>query len=321
MNYSQFIIKMKECLQENLGAEASVENISVQKNNGVRLQGITIRKKGERVVPTIYLERFYEDYLEGREMEDILEEFLDVYEQHDISFTPDFDFFRNYEEVRKHLGLKLVDKERNVSMLADMPYVSFLNLAVIFYCLVDSPVTGTATILIKNAHLDHWKVTIDTLYQDALYNAESMLPGEIKTMEEVISGLISEEDLSRENQERGRRDFPKLEGFTEKKQKKISGHLPLLVLTNSRKYFGASCILYENLLKKFAESSGQGFYILPSSVHEVILLPENYVERPERLLKLVSEVNKTQLDPEDVLSDSVYYFQKETGRIIVYAVK
>ena len=81
MNYSQFIIKMKENLQEKLGMQVKVETIDVPKNNGIVLQGITIRRPGERIVPTIYLESFYADYLEGRDLEDILEDFIEIYEE------------------------------------------------------------------------------------------------------------------------------------------------------------------------------------------------------------------------------------------------
>ncbi len=347
MNYSQFIIKMKESIQENLGEAASVDAVSVQKNNGILLQGITIRRKGEKIVPTLYLEKYYKDYLEGKDFEDILAEFLEVYEQYNSCDTlqgDDFDFLKSYEKVKKCLAVKLVNREKNSAMLADMPYVDFLNMAIIFYCLVDSPAAGTATIVIKNNHMEYWQVNVETLYQDALKNVENMLPGEIRTMEEVLCGMIMEEiGVKWEFPKEGDDDFPKLEGFMEKNkegigkegmgkegfgkegtgkermnQEKNDDHMPLLVLTNKRKCFGASCILYRGLLEKFSERLGQGFYILPSSIHEVILLPENYVKHPDRLMKMVSEVNETQLALEDVLTDSVYYYERKTGRISVY---
>ena len=70
----------------------NVESSHVPKNNGVVLQGITVRRPEEKVVPTIYMERFYEDYLEGRDMDDILEEFIEIYEEQDAAQMPDFEF-------------------------------------------------------------------------------------------------------------------------------------------------------------------------------------------------------------------------------------
>ena len=112
MNYSQFIIKVKEGLQERLGAEVKVEAIHVPKNNGVVLQGITVRRPEEKVVPTIYMERFYEDYLEGRDMDDILEEFMEIYEEQETAQMPDFAFYQDYEKVKRRLALKLVNRKK-----------------------------------------------------------------------------------------------------------------------------------------------------------------------------------------------------------------
>lgn len=318
MNYSQFIIKMKENLQQRLGEEVKVETISVQKNNGVIMQGIAIRKNEEKVVPTIYMERFYVDYLEGRDLEDILEDFLEIYEEQGGTDAADFEFYKDYEKVKKRLAVKLINREKNEAMLAEMPHREFLDMAVVFYCLVDSPLSGTAAILIKNAHMKNWDVTTEKLYEDALTNAESMLPGTIRTMEELLSRMVLEDEVpiwewKREEQE----DFPKLEGVAEESREPED--IPLLVLTNSRRYLGASCMLYTGLLERFAKRIDKNLYILPSSVHEVILLPEDRVNRSANLIHMVVEVNRTQLAPEEILSDTVYYYDRKSGEISIYA--
>ena len=320
MDYSQFMIKMKESLRERLGAEVEVKTVSVPKNNGVIMQGIALRRPGEKVVPTIYTEGFYMDYLEGRDMEDILEDFLDIYETQGAADVPDMDFYSDYEKVKKRLSLKLVNREKNKAMLAEMPQKEFLDMAVVFYCLVDSPLAGTAAILVKDAHRESWGVTAEQLYEDALSNAERMLPGTIRSMEEMLSKMVLEEDIpawdwKKENKE----DFPRLEGV-EAENGKMRG-APLLILTNSRRYLGAACMLYRGLLAEFAKKTGKNFYILPSSVHEVILLPEDKVNRSENLLQMVVEVNRTQLAPEEILSDSVYYYDRKSGEISIYDKK
>lgn len=320
MNYSQFIIKVKENLQQRLGEEVTVETISVPKNNGVVMQGIAVRRPGEKVVPTIYMERFYMDYLEGRDMEDILEDFLEIYEEQDEIETPDVDFYKDYERVKTRLALKLVNREKNREMLAEMPHRDFLDMAVIFYCLVDSPLAGTAAILIKEAHMKNWGISLEELYEDALTNAERMLPGTIRTMEELLSRMVLEDgipvwDWRAEEQE----DFPRLEGAGE--ESAFAGGIPFLVLTNTRRYLGAACILYRGILERFAKKLGENFFILPSSVHEVILLPETKVKSSENLLRMVIEVNRTQLAPEEVLSDTVYYYDRESGKISIYEEK
>ena len=317
MNYSQFIIKVKEDLQERLGAEVTVETISVPKNNGIMMQGIAIRRPDEKVVPTIYMERFYVDYLEGRDMEDILEDFLEIYEEQGEIETPDVDFYKDYERVKTRLALKLVNREKNKKMLEEMPHRDFLDMAVIFYCLVDSPLAGTAAILIKESHMKNWGISAEDLYEDALTNAERMLPGTIRTMEELLSRMVLEDEIPvwewREEKQEG---FPKLEGVAV--ESPSASGIPLLVLTNNRRYLGAACILYRGILEKFAKKLGENLFILPSSVHEVILLPETKVNSSKNLLRMVIEVNRTQLAPEEVLSDTVYYYDRESGEISIY---
>lgn len=320
MNYSQFMIKMKESLRERLGTEVQVETVSVPKNNGVVLQGIALRRPGETVVPTIYTEGFYADYLEGRDMEDILEDFLEIYEEQGAAETPDVDFYNDYAKVKKRLSLKLVNREKNKAMLAEMPHKEFLDMAVVFYCFVDSPLAGTAAILIKHAHRKNWGVTEEQLYEDALSNAERMLPGTIRSMEEMLSRMVLEGDIpvwewKREDKE----DFPRLEGVGTENKGSCGGSL--LILTNNRRYLGAACMLYRGLLAGFAKKAGKNFYILPSSIHEVLLLPEDRVNRSENLVQMVAEVNRTQLAPEEVLSDTVYYYDRESGEISIYDKK
>lgn len=320
MNYSQFMMKMEEGLRERLEAAVEIEMVSIPKNNGVVMQGIALKRPGEKIVPTIYTEGFYVDYLEGRDMEDILEDFLEIYEKQGTAETPDVEFYSDYGKVRKRLSLKLVNREKNRAMLAEMPHKDFLDMAVIFYCLVDSPFAGTAAILVKDAHMKSWGVTAEELYEDALTNAEKMMPGTIRSMEELLSRMVLEENIpvwewKKEEQE----DFPRLEGA--EAESRGFGEIPLLVLTNSRRYLGAACMLYRGLLAGFAEKLGKNLYILPSSVHEVILLPEDKVNSSENLLRMVTEVNRTQLAPEEVLSDAVYYYDRKSGEISIYDEK
>ena len=93
---------------------------------------------------------------------------------------------------------------------------------------------------------------------------------------------------------------------------------PLWVLTNRQRIQGASCILYPGLLKRLAAEK-RNFYLLPSSIHEVILLAEQGSETPQRLKDMIAEVNRTQVAPEEVLSDSLYYydFREENVKIVL----
>lgn len=120
-------------------------------------------------------------------------------------------------------------------------------------------------------------------------NTEQVLPWELIDMAEVVREMVGDNEIPLE----------KL----------------MYILTNKKKQYGATCILYEGVLREIAQRLQSDFYILPSSVHEVILLPTNNDSDRKELTEMVLEVNNSILSKEDMLSDHVYYFSKVNGII------
>lgn len=89
----------------------------------------------------------------------------------------------------------------------------------------------------------------------------------------------------------------------------------IFVLTNDDGRFGAVWIMYENVMKDVADKIGRNFYILPSSVHELILLTDYGCSSAEELKNMVVDINKTVVDTTDKLSDSIYYYNSLTYTI------
>ena len=91
------------------------------------------------------------------------------------------------------------------------------------------------------------------------------------------------------------------------------------VLTNKERVFGASALLYDNQLEKVAEKIKEDFYILPSSIHEVIIVPKKYGAPKDYMVKMVREINGENLDMEERLADNVYFYSIDTKELqIVY---
>ena len=90
----------------------------------------------------------------------------------------------------------------------------------------------------------------------------------------------------------------------------------MYVATNEQCSLGAAVMRYPDFREKVRGMIGEGFYILPSSIHEVILVPESFGMEPERMQEMVKEINQIGVAPEEVLSDSVYYFDGEEIRIV-----
>jgi hypothetical protein len=95
----------------------------------------------------------------------------------------------------------------------------------------------------------------------------------------------------------------------------------MYVISNEHKFYGAAVMLYPGFLADFAAQLAVDFYILPSSVHEIIVVPAQNEPQQNEFLKMVCEINATQVAAEEVLADSVYFCEWETGMITVMNVE
>jgi hypothetical protein len=157
-----------------------------------------------------------------------------------------------------------------------------------------------------------WDVTLEELKALAVQNTEELFPASIKSMEEVLSGILSEGVLgsSEENitEELSMQLFP---------DSKNNAQPKMYILTNQKGINGASCLLYENVIRQFAQKINSDLYILPSSIHEIILIPNDISMNKETFTKMVEDVNRTQVAAEEVLSDHVYHYSRENDRILM----
>ena len=288
MNYQEFVGSVTGFLRESLPGGTRLQLIPLEKNNGIIMDGLSVRKEGKRVAPMIYLDSYYREYLDGRSLRGICDQILECCEDSDFEEHFDVDFFREPERVRPTVAYRLINYEKNRELLQEIPHLPFLDLAVIFYSLLTDTPVGHATVLIRNSHLELWGKNTSWLYEAAKENTEKLLPKRLVSMEDMIYEL------------------------SEGKQEPEYAGVPMYVLTNSRKSFGAACLLYDGECFRRLEES---YYLIPSSVHEVILIPASAVGDSRELCALVQEMNRTQVRSTEVLSDTVYLYSEETRRL------
>ena len=286
---------VKSAMEAVYGSECKVDVHKVVKNNGLHLTGITIRNRESNMAPTIYLDGYFADYKDGRTMENICKEIVQVYEKNKVQ--KDFSLEKqitDFENVKDKICFKLVNREKNAELLADAPYVEYQDLAVIFYVLVSKDKSGTASITVRNSLMDMWGVDADMLYHLAKKNTQRLFRGKVlpimKVMEEIIGDSADAFfDMDVHN----------------------DSVFPMYVATNVLKMNGACILLYDGVLEKFAKKIGGDFYILPSSVHEVLFVPANKDMDARYLIQMVREVNATQVLSDEVLSDNVYMYHAD----------
>lgn len=293
MTFLTFKEEILSSLRNSFGKDYSLSVIPIQKNNQISYQGLIIQQNGQNISPTIYLDPLYEAFEEKRLcMNDILEQIKSTYHSARPQENIDISFFSDFEKVQSRICMKLIHYEKNREFLNDVPHIRFLDLAIVFYYLIPLTVIEHATIMISNQHTLHWGTTEQYLFELAKENMPRLLP---YYLDDIIS-LI---------------DVPELSGSYDTKDS-----LPLYVLTNSEKLFGASTILYPQLLESIALRMESDFIILPSSIHEVLLLPTSAInDNTKDYAAIINEVNATELSKEEVLSDHAYYYSRATNSI------
>jgi hypothetical protein len=285
MEMHTFAQKVRDALGKELGEAYSVELKEVKKNNGVILQGLMIQGREGNVVPTIYLETFYAAYEDGIPFSEVLRRIYEIYSEEMPRGKVDMEFFKSFCKVRDRICYRLIRRKGNEALLAEIPHVEFLDLAICFYYAYSSGTLGEGSILVYHSHMSMWGVKTQDLMRLAEENTPRLFPARLTPLSEVLNEIADVCGESEPSQE-----------------------IPLTVLTNERRIHGASCILYPDTLKRLGEKSGKGIYIIPSSIHEVLLLERSGGESPAELKKMIYEVNRTHLAPEEVLSDNLYLY-------------
>lgn len=294
---------VKTAMEAHYGDEYRVTVQDVHKNNNLVLTGITILKKDCNIAPTIYLNQAFEQYQKGRTLESICREFIRVYEEHKVQTDFDVRCVTDFSKVQSRICYKLVNAGKNEVLLADTPHILLEDLAVVFYILVSSDAEGTGTITIKNNMLEIWDVDKDMLYKLALANTQRLFRGTVQSMANVMMDILSE----KMDEESAMEFFDMMVGENDM--------IPMYVCTNTMKLNGAGVILYNGLLQEFADRVDSDVFILPSSIHETLLIPANADMDAEYLRDMVRTVNRTEVAPDEILSDNVYYYNRLTDRV------
>lgn len=299
MEMKDFALKVQKAIADRVGEGYRVELQEVHKNNNVVLQGLLIHSEDKNISPTIYLNSFWNAYENGIPFIVIVERIMRIYEEDTPKENVDMSFFKDFAQVKDRICYRLISAEQNSELLRKIPHIRYLDLAICFYYSYQGETLGNGSILIHDSHMEMWNTTKEELYELAQYNTPQLFPGEWNAMETVIRELMAEKE---EEGEELFRDAEEQEEFFEQ--------LPLQILSNESRVHGAACILYPGLLEELACNRGQNLYIIPSSIHEVIVLPDTGGEDAERLREMIAEVNTTQVEPEEILSYNLYYYDR-----------
>ncbi|MGE9907038.1 DUF5688 family protein [Lachnospiraceae bacterium SGI.231] len=288
MLYDEFVDECKDRLQDYLksqGEQVDVMYHSVRKIN-FQEEALLVRYKGDQIAPVVYMSGRYIDYLSGREMSEIVK-----------------DIARDVQEARKHqpdlseltaewayerLYLSVINAEKNEELLNSVPYRKMEDLA----CVAKFRLDTESSVLVNEDLCRKLRMTSEEVL--AIAERNMVKNGyQCEPLDLEIKRILKEQGVSDREIEEG--------------MMKTQSSM-MYVASTANHMEGAAVIASREAMHDFYEKIGESFYILPSSRHEVILLPDRCGLETADLAEMVKDVNRQVVDEKDVLSDHVYHF-------------
>lgn len=290
MLYETFLQTVKQQMQQRLGGECKLTIRSVPKNNGLVLDGLSFCAGLSRVSPTIYLDPFYQKYRCGIPMEQILAEITGLYAGSGLSSAFDPSLLEQPSYVRPRIAFKLIHAASNTGTLAQIPCRLIMDLAKVYYLYLGENAGSQMTVPVNRRHLRLWDIDEAELDRLADENTPRLFPAHICSILDILSESST----------------PELH-FEEP--------VPFYILTNQTGLGGAACMLYDGILKDFADRMGSDLLILPSSIHEVLLLSFKNDDQIGDLCQMVSDINSQEVPGDERLSNQVYRYSRDSSRL------
>ena len=247
---------------KKLGGEYQVTVETKNKNNKAVYTGLHISRKGMEAEPLVYLDDYFRQYQNGNMT---VPEAAECVARASRKKGPSVEIrqFLEYENVKDSIVYRLINTEMNRELLDDLPHMEFLDLSVVFCCLVMEEEDNPAFIWIHNIHMKLWDVTVEELYWAASENTQRLEKPELMNIEEILYDVLPEEGFSLNENDRSMEE--KTAGNND-----AASTVPVYVLSSRKRLQGAACMLYPDLLRKIADRMDSSYYIIPSSIHGVL---------------------------------------------------
>ncbi len=282
--------RLAEAVKEAVGIGCVVHFLKSEKNNGLIFQSVVIKEPGTNAAPLIYIDSIMER-IEVREisLKDAAKEIASTYKNVKYSYNQKIhDVISNIsrEYVLENVVYQLVNAEKNMRFLADMPHKDFLDMVAVYRVVVDSTESENVSFKVKKSLCDTLSITEEELDAAASQNTEKagFCVKSIASIMTEITGIPMPEEYDTD--------------------------IPMFVITNPKRFNGAAAMLYNSCFSDLAEKFGDDLYILPSSIHEVLVIPAGNRE-PDDLRDMVCLINASEVAGDEVLSNNVYRYSSK----------
>lgn len=285
MEYETFKNKMREKLQERMGSKGEVKVIQLKENNGGLRDELAYVVNDNNLTPGLWLEDIYE-----LSKEYSFEECLDGVEEafnNRLKLSKSA-LYKPWEEAKEYLQVKVINAAWNKDNLKEIPHINYLDLAIIFTVGgLEEDIEWTG-LTVKYEHLKKWGIEL------------------AEFLETAIKKIYGEEEFSIRGVD---------ECLNPKWRVLGTDDGIIYVMTNKQEEFGATAIVRVDLIREFANKVQSDLYIIPSSLHEILLIPTNKMNDRALLKKSLKVTNQFWVKPSDCLSENIYYFDRQSGTV------
>lgn len=307
--FKEFQDEIKNRILDYLPSEyenAQVEIRPVEKNNGLALQGICISKEGESMTPIIYLNHLFEEWrVEIITMEEVLNQIAELRSFYDKEINHEILHLDDFEKIKDSISGRLVNCEKNEHRLQNLPHTSFEDLAMTYHISINTHgIKGDVEI--NNRMLDLYGVDVKELHELAMQNMQNTHPYTFTPMKDIVKNIMKRGMIEDGMNETIAESM--VESMVEGMASEMGMNGEMHVLTNEQGKYGAAALFYPGVKEMIAEQLGGDYYVLPSSLHEIIVLRASTELGMEELQSMVQDVNVTQVAPEERLSEHVYVY-------------
>jgi len=326
MKFEDFCDVVKKDMVHYLPPQYQKAEIRIQKNNKVNvgdLVGATLTMPGSSIGPIVYLNGYYEDVSGGvLSMGEALDRIahqgaqsLDSLKKDPLNIISP-DRLSKWSLAKESIYPAVIGRTRNESLLKTVPHREMGDIACVYRINLFDTSGADGSVLITNSAMKGFGVTEEQLYQTAVSNTLKNNPPSLHRISDVVDSMRVPGGLTEEQKERLAENNMLDDRNGNQRSVDFADDIPLLILSTYGMTRGASVVFIPEVMEKIQQKMPEGFYVLPSSIHEVMILPKALGSSPEQLDEMISSINETEVAPEDRLSDLCHEYDAEKKLLV-----
>ena len=287
MNFEEFAESVMDRLRGRLpdrysGAELRVGEFEKLNKSYTALQVV----RGDQMpVPNINLDAYFKSYESGfMGIDDVVKRITEQL-QDDLQFEAEW--LKDYSQVKDRLYIRVSDAKENESLLNKVPHKEVDGLAVTYHIGFETPDGKSASVPVNTNMMEMYGINEEQLHADALTSSRNLYPATFVSLAEMMGNMMGV-------------DADTIMPTMDEPQ--------IMVLTNEEAFQGAGALFYPGQMDEIAARLGSDYFVLPSSIHEVLLLPDDGTVDADVLNFMIQDINMSTVAPEERLANEAYHY-------------